>query len=97
MKEYSIYCICNNGKPYFVQPYYNLFEAQNSLNIMIEGCKKRRKPYFVDNDFFINEFPYLIDTGMYYCIKEREVSEWEKVVTKTNNKVVNFKNYIDII
>ena len=98
MKEYAIYCICNNGKPYFVKPYDNFFEARQSLGFMIEGCKKNRKPYYVDNDFFENEFPYMVDSGMYYSIYEREVTEWEKVFTETKkkNNIINFNNYIDI-
>ena len=60
---------------------------------------ERRKSYFVDNDFYNNIYPNFCASD-YYCIKERDVTEWlnykEFEVTK-ENKIINFKDSIDIL
>lgn len=42
---------------------------------MLEYYKTRRKLFFVDNNFYNNNFANYL-SGDYYCIKKREVTEW---------------------
>ena len=53
---------------------------------MINLEKERNRAYYVDNDFFENIFPSNMQNLKYFCIKEREVSNWEKTVTTKNKK-----------
>ena len=44
---------------------------------MISFEEERQRPYFVDNDFFNNK--YNISTKLrYFCIRVRDVTDWEK-------------------
>lgn len=85
-------CICKGGKPYYVQPYYSLSDAKLSLNIMVDLEKSRNRPYYVDNDFFDNEYPYNVQYCKYFCIKERDVTEWKKTFDfkKEKNNIIYF-------
>lgn len=56
---------------------------------MISLEKERNRAYYVDNDFFDNVYPYILTHCKYFCIKERNVSEWEKVGRQTNQKKNN--------
>lgn len=96
-KEYIIYCIYNNGKPFYLKTYDNVELAKIDLYEMIDLEKKRSRPYFVDNDFYNNEYSSNV-LGKYFCIKEREVSEF-KVYSEfknqeKNNNIIYFKNFI---
>lgn len=96
IKEYAILCINKGGKPYYLQPYYSLEDAKTSLYNIIDLEIKRNRVYYVDNDFFENVFPANIQNSKYLCIKEREVTEWEKTITiqtKKNNIIYFKKSY----
>lgn len=95
MKEYCIYIQNGSAMPYIHSIYKSLSEAKNSLFIIIDYEKERRKTFYVDNDFYENDMPLLIDTK-YFCIKERDVSEWKKYTEEEilkNNNVRYFSNY----
>ena len=95
MTEYSIYTICNGGRPYYGVTYYTFEECREALYSIIEYNKQHRKMYYVDNDFFKNDFPYYTNFGFYYSIHCREVSEWKKYnsdvnITNRKNNIINF-------
>lgn len=74
----------------------NIDSAKIKLFEMIELENERERPYFVDNDFFNNK--YNISTKLkYFCIKEREVSEWEKYSEEkeilNESKIIYFNNF----
>ena len=95
--EYIIYCIYNGGKPFFIHTYDNINSAKIDLYNMIELEKKRNRPYYVDNDFFNNEYSSNV-IGKYFCIKQRKVSEFKKYSelksNYKNNNIVKFKDFI---
>lgn len=95
--EYIIYCVYNGGKPFFIHTYDNINNAKIDLYNMIELEKKRNRPYYVDNDFFNNEYSSNV-IGKYFCIKQRKVSEFKKYSelksSYKNNNIVKFKNFI---
>lgn len=97
MKEYGIYTICKSGTPYMIHIYNNITDTKLKLYDMISLEEERGRPYFVDNDFFNNKYAYCSDLK-YFCIKEREVSEFkkyseEKSNKKENNKIIYFQNF----
>lgn len=72
------------------------------IKCIISLEKERGRRYFVDNDFYKNEFQFLgYDKIKYLCIKEREISEWKTLTQENKNKnskdknkkVVNILNY----
>ena len=63
---------------------------------MISLEKDRNRAYYVDNDFFKNVYPYNLQHCKYFCIKERNVTEWEKSssINKNRNNIIYFnKSY----
>ena len=82
--------------PFILQSYNDIYSAKESLYIMLKDLEKRRRPYFVDNDFFHNKFPYLVNFE-YFCIQVREVTEWEKFSEKSlsmkKNNILYFDNF----
>lgn len=96
IKEYSILKRHGDAMPFIIQSYNNIYSAKESLYIMLRGLEKRKRPYFVDNDFYKNEYPYLVNFD-YFCIQVREVSEWEKFSEKTlstkNDNILYFDNF----
>lgn len=97
MKEYSIYIRKGSGTPYMIHFFNNIDSAKIKLYEMIQLEEERQRPYFVDNNFFDNK--YNISTKLkYFCIKSREVSEWqnyseEKMEREDDNKILYFNNY----
>lgn len=97
MKEYCIYIKCKNGEPYILSFYSNILNAKQKLFEMIQIEEDRGRPYFVDNDFFKNK--YILSSNLkYYCIKEREVSDFKKyseeaTTKEENNKIIYFQNF----
>lgn len=97
MKEYGIYIRQGSGTPYMIHIFDNLDNAKIKLYDMISLDEERLNPYFVDNDFFENRYDISIKLK-YYCIKEREVSEWqtyskEKSEEEQKDKIVYLLNY----
>lgn len=71
--------------------------AQTKLFEIIQLEEERQRPYFVDNDFFKNKYT-LVGKLTYYCIKERDVTEWktytkEEAKEENNKKILYFSNY----
>ena len=102
MKEYCIYCIWNGGTPFILHTFKNIDSAKAKLFEMISLEGERERPYFVDNDFFDNKYSYA-GRLKYFCIKEREITEWnkyseEKTNIENRNKIIyinNFKKVVD--
>lgn len=96
MKEYGIYIRCHGGTPYMIHFYDNILSAKQKLYEMIQIEEDRGRPYFIDNDFFSNKYPCSIDLK-YYCIKERDITDWQNYSEKNNiikdDKIINFFNY----
>lgn len=86
MIEYCIYCKYYNGTPFILKSYKTFQEAYNSLMIIISTETKRNRMYYVDNDFFENNYPCLIGSCKYFCIMEREVTDWKKYEEHKNNQ-----------
>ncbi len=97
MKQYGLYIRQGSGTPYMIHFFNDIDSAKIKLYEMIQLEEERQRPYFVDNDFFNNK--YNISTRLkYYCLKIREVSEWEnyseeKVQNNNENKILYFCNY----
>lgn len=95
--EYTIYCIYNGGKPFILNTYDNLQIAKIRLYDMISLEKERNRPYYVYNDFYTNEYPSTIH-GKFFCIKQREVSEWtvysENEQNNISENIIYLKNFI---
>lgn len=98
MKEYGIFIICNGGTPYMLHIYDNITAAKLKLYDLVSLEEERGRQYFVDNDFFDNKYP---NCGKikYFCIKEREVTEYIKysdTLEKKNeeNKIIYFQNFL---
>jgi len=99
-KEYAILCIYGSGTPFYLDKYDSYEKAKFHLLDMVSLEKERGRPYYVDNDFYENEYTQNVK-GKYFCIKERDVTKWEKtyesrIKTKDNNKnkIYYFENYI---
>lgn len=98
--EYTIYCIYNGGKPFCLNTYHNINDVKLHLYDMISLEEQRHRPYYVQNSFFKNKYPPTI-IGKFFCIKEREVSEWEiydeyEKQSFKNNNIVYFENFKNI-
>ena len=99
MKEYSIYIRQGNGRPYTIGTYNSIYDAQIALGNMVRLEEERQKPYYVDNDFWDNQYS-LISNLRYFCIREREVSEWKKYCNTNisgrsqDDNVIYFTNYL---
>lgn len=63
---------------------------------MIELEKERNRIYYVDNDFYENEYPCSIRCKI-FSIRERKVSKWckytENQVQRRNNKNMYHINF----
>lgn len=97
MKEYSIYVRQGNASPYIVSSYKNLDGAKMALYNMIALEEKYQRPYYVDNDFFNNKYVQAVKLR-YFCIREREVTEWVKCCEgkkkkSGKNNILYFLNY----
>lgn len=92
IKEYTILCIYNGGKPFFLDTFYSLEDAKVKLYDMISLEVERNRVYYVENDFFNNIFPPNIQNSKYFCIKERTVSNWETVskFKQNRNNIIYF-------
>lgn len=77
MKEYTIYARQGNAKPYTIGTYKTIASAKLKLYDIISLEIERKRPFFVDNDFFENK--YALGSELFYIsILERDVKEWRK-------------------
>ena len=96
MYEYRIVIQHGQAKPYSLWS-FNTYEACyfKLMEFINDRKHSARKEYFVENDFFENEYPAYIDGITRYRIEFRDVSKWEilsqKIKSKRNenNKIVN--------
>lgn len=92
MLEYTIFVTCGRCPSYSILSFDNIYECQNKLYDMVDLERERHRPYYVDNDFFNNEYPPTIN-GKIFCIKERDITEWKRYSKKTfNNNIIKFTN-----
>lgn len=94
IKEYGIYIRQGSGTPYMIHFFNNIDSAKSKLYEMVQLEIDRARPYFVDNDFFDNQYTMSLQLK-YFCIKEREVTEWsnysdELSHLRDNNKIIYF-------
>ena len=99
-KEFCIYIKNGRGTPYTIGTYNSFREAFIALNNMLGLEQERGRFYYVDNDFYNNKYPPNM-YGKYFCIMERNVTEWityESLVAKDskdkNNKIIMFRQKI---
>jgi len=78
------------GNLFNIQPYFSLEDAKISLYEMINLEIKRNRTYYVDNDFFENVFPPNLQNSKYFCVKERNCTEWSKVSNERKNNIIYF-------
>lgn len=93
MKEYCIYVKKGRCSPYIISSYTDIYATKEALYNMLSLYDIRKKLYFVDNDFFDNKYPEVIASD-YYCIKERNVTDWIEYKENnfiSKNKILNFK------
>ena len=90
MKEYSIYQRHGSCSPFILHTYDN-----------IQTEDERRRPYFVDNDFYNNK--YQLSNDLYYLkIIVRDVSDWadyseEKEIEENNNKIIFINDFKKVL
>ena len=87
-KEFCIYTRNGQGSPYIISSYSCFQDAFLALNSMVGIEQERGRFYYVDNDFYNNKYPPNM-YGKYFCILERNVTEWEnmKVYQQINQKI----------
>lgn len=84
-KEYRIVCIFNGGTPFVQNVYKSIYEAKAKLNEMISTEKLRNRMFYVDNDFYENEYQLILTQIKYYKIEEREVAKWSSYHEENEN------------
>ena len=87
-KEYCIYCKYNGGTPFILRTFKTFEAARIKLMEMIEIEEERNRPYFVENNFFINKYVGNIP-GKHFAIKERNISGWSLYDASKNIKKNN--------
>lgn len=93
-KEYCILCIYGNGTPFYLDTFDSIEKAKLKLYEMIALEQERGRPYYVNNDFYNNEYTQNVK-GKYFCIKERNVSNWVQYFdSNLNTNVKNYKSNI---
>jgi len=96
MKEYCIYIRQGNGRPYRIKHYDTLTEARRVLLEMVQYEEERENPYYVDNDFFSNNYSLAIKLK-YFRLEEREVTPWNKYTDEKlkikNEKILFIKDF----
>lgn len=96
MKEYTIYARQGNAKPYTIGTYKTIASAKLKLYDIISLEIERKRPFFVDNDFFENK--YALGSELFYIsILERDVKEWRKfseIGSAKNNLLFLYKSNI---
>ena len=65
-----------DGKPYTMGAYRTIEGVKNKLNDIISLEIERKRPFFVDNDFFENKYSFGGSKLFYLCVLEREVKDW---------------------
>lgn len=107
MKEYVILQQINNGCPWHTVTYKTFEEAHKILLFLTEELEYKRKPFYVDNEFYENKYMLGLPNQRYFQIQFRDVSDWVSVdqennfvknnVRKKNNQnnILYFKRHIN--
>lgn len=94
MKEYSIYFIVGGGVPYNLNTFKDINDCKIKVNNLINEYKEKNKLYYLDNDFYENEFKLDLvlnnKNGKYLKIIERDVTTWHEY--KESQHCANDKN-----
>ena len=101
MKEYSLFIQNGNAIPYILKTSNSINDIKLALYNIVSLEEERRRPYFVDNDFFQNKHS-LVSNSKYLCIRVRDVSEWNKYSEEEEKEIKNnysnniryFSNYL---
>lgn len=104
MKEYGIYRRNNGGKPFMIDIYTDYITAKVRINELISYWEQKGYQYYIDNDYYENKYPLILNNCFYCSIKVREVSEWYNYEEhtnsiKNNSNIIflnNFKKSIEI-
>ena len=94
MKEYTIFARHGTAKPFTIGSYKSITSAKLKLYDIIGLEIERKRPFFVDNDFFNNK--YNLGSNLFYLsILEREVQEWKKFEenAKVNDNLFYLYNF----
>lgn len=89
MKEYAVFSSSKKTTLHIIgMPYTTYEEAKLYLDHIINFrySKRKRKNFYIDCLFY-NNIISKKDATEYYCIQEREVSEWRKYSIKVQNKM----------
>lgn len=97
MLEYTLFLRHGNATPYTLGTYKTISAAKEKLYDIVDLEVKRHRPFYVDNDFFKNNYE-LGYNSFYISILEREVEQWHKFSQaesqeSNNNKLVYINNY----
>ena len=76
--EYAIYCITNNGTPYIAGHFTNKEQIQEHIGSITRRHDKYHQSYYVDNDFFTNEYE-MSQSKNYYKVLQRAVNDWQEL------------------
>ena len=88
-------CIYKGGTPFYFDSFYSIYEAKSKLYDIISLEQERGRPYYVNNDFFKNEYTQNVK-GKYFCIKERNVSKWveyKEINNQIKNNIIFFNEF----
>lgn len=88
-------CIYKGGTPFYLDSFYSIYEAKSKLYDIISLEQERGRPYYVNNDFFKNEYTQNVK-GKYFCIKERNVSNWieyKEINNQIKNNIIFFNEF----
>lgn len=82
-----------SGKPFYLDTFTNIENAKLKLIDIISLEKERGRPYYVNNDFFKNEYTQNVKCK-YFCIKERNVTDWVCYSEFSNKREKSLNNLI---
>lgn len=98
MKEYGIYRRNNGGKAFMLDIYNNDISAKLRINELVSYWEEKGYQYYIDNDYYDNKYPLILNNCFYCSIKVREVSDWknyseEKESCKNKSNIIFFNNF----
>ena len=100
MRQYGIYIREGSGTPYIIHFFNTIDGCKMKLYDMIQLEEERQRPYFVDNDFYKNRYS-MVGKLKYFCIKVREVTEWENYteekVKNEDDKIIFIKDFKKVL
>lgn len=101
MREYAILQRHGNCRPFIIHVFKDIDTAKLKLYDLISLEEERRRPYFVDNDFFDNKYQFCND--LYYLqILYRDVGEYQvyseqEIKNKDIDKIIFIEDYKKVL